>query len=249
MRNTCKFAVACVVTVVLLAAAGCGGNGEQGEEADTAAADGTSGGAGGTGNTESGENASLAGTSGTTPPGMPPATANPVVLIKTSMGDITVELDDDNAPLTVENFLRYAESGFYDKTVFHQVFKGAVIMGGMLNQDMTEKEAGPPVNNEAHNGLTNQRGTIAMARQHDVINSATCQFFINVKDNPNYDHRPGARVTYDNPQDYGYCVFGRVTPESMGVVDQIADVEVQDTAEFERTPVRTVLIESIRKVR
>jgi len=248
MRNTCKFAVACVAMAVLLAAAGCGGNGQQGENADTAAADAASG-AGGTGSTQSGENAASAGTGGATPAEMSPAPANPVVLINTSLGDITVELDADNAPLTVQNFLGYVESGFYDKTLFHQVFKGAVIMGGMFNQDMTEKQPGPPISNEAHNGLTNQRGTIAMARQHDVINSATCQFFINVKDNPNYDHRPGARANYDNPQDYGYCVFGRVTPDSMAVVDKIADVEVQDTADFERIPVTPVVIQSIRRVR
>jgi len=87
-----------------------------------------------------------------------------------------------------------------------------------------------------------------MARQSDVINSATCQFFINVKDNPNYDHKPEARQTYSNPEDYGYCVFGRVI-EGMDVVDRIASVKVHDTPEFERIPVQTVLIRSIRRIR
>jgi len=248
MRGTWELVVACAVVGVLLTAGGCSSGGEDGAAANTAAINGTSGtaaaGAGG-----SVETPPSGGPIGTLPPGQSPVPVRPVVLIETSMGDITVELDSEKAPATVGNFLDYVESGFYDQTIFHQVFKDAVILGGMFTSDLTQKPAGPPVTNEAHNGLKNVRGTIAMARDYNVIDSATCQFFINVKDNPNYDHKPGARESYANAEDYGYCVFGRVTEDSMPVVDRIAEVEVHDTADFERLPVQTVLIKSIRKIR
>jgi cyclophilin family peptidyl-prolyl cis-trans isomerase len=218
---------------------GCSSGGEEGEGGDAATSQGE--GAGGT-------KASLVGTQTSTPAGQPATPAQPTVLIETTMGDITVELDHEKAPRTVENFLEYVDNQFYDQTIFHQVFPGAVMLGGAFTQDMVAKDTNPPIYNEADNGLKNQRGTIAMFRDPGVINSATSQFFINAKDNPNYDHQPGAQATLDN-EEYGYCVFGRVTDESLSVVDQIANVDVQDTADLERKPVLTVLIKTIRKVR
>ena len=178
---------------------------------------------------------------------------NPTVVIKASIagvaaGNITIELDQENSPLTVNNFLEYVESGFYDRTIFHQVFPKAVILGGMFQADGSAKETRGSIRNEALNGLTNDRGTVAMARQWDVPDSATCQFFINVQDNPNYNHKPQSVDGYDMPEDYGYCVFGRVI-DGMMVVDQIADVQVHDTVDFERKPVEVVLIDSIQRIR
>lgn len=113
---------------------------------------------------------------------------NPTVLIKTSLGDITLELDAEKAPITVENFLEYVRSGFYDGTIFHRVIDGFMIQGGGMTPDMKEKKSGKSIKNEADNGLTNQRGTIAMARTQ-VVDSATSQFFINVADNDFLNHR------------------------------------------------------------
>ena len=141
-----------------------------------------------------------------------PALADSVqVLMKTNKGDITLELDRGRAPLSVENFLTYAESGHYNGTIFHRVIKDFMIQGGGFDQSMRQKATLPPIQNEAQNGLKNRRGTIAMARTSDV-NSATSQFFINVKDNVFLDH--GAR-------DFGYAVFGEVIA-GMEVVDSIA---------------------------
>jgi cyclophilin family peptidyl-prolyl cis-trans isomerase len=222
----------------MLSLAGCGSGDDGDSEAGSAATEGA------------GANPDSAGT----PSGDVAATPGaerlpPAIVIETEMGKITVELDYEKAPMTVENFLRYVSDGFYDGTVFHQVYPGAVILGGMFTPELVEKPAGAPVSNEAHNGLKNTRGTIAMARQYDVIDSATCQFFINVKDNPNFDHQPHARQDLSNAEDYGYCVFGRVSDESMPVIDQIANVAVHDQGEFEQTPVQTVLIKSVRKIR
>ncbi|NQT11249.1 MAG: peptidylprolyl isomerase [Planctomycetes bacterium] len=240
MQGTWKVVVACAVLGLFLGTVGCGSGGQEGEGGDNAAANTQ-------GEGDSGTDASLA-TATKTTPAEPAAPVRPVVLIETDMGSITVELDHEKAPRTVENFLEYVDSQFYDQTVFHQVFPGAVVLGGMLTAELAPKETNPAIDNEATNGLKNRRGTIAMFRDPGIINSATSQFFINAKDNPNYDHQPGARDTL-NSEDYGYCVFGQVTDESLSVVDQIANVEVKDTAELERTPVRTVMIKTIRKVR
>ena len=136
------------------------------------------------------------------------------VLMKTSMGEITLELDSDKAPKTVANFLGYVDEGFYDGTVFHRVISGFMIQGGGLGQDMEKKPTRDPVENEAKNGLKNVRGSIAMARTNDP-HSATAQFFINHKDNANLD--------YPSFDGWGYAVFGKVT-DGMDVVDAIAAV-------------------------
>jgi cyclophilin family peptidyl-prolyl cis-trans isomerase len=169
---------------------------------------------------------------------------HPVVAFETSLGEITVRLDAQKAPLTVANFLAYVGRGHYDGTIFHQVVKEypKLVIGGAFTKELTEKPTMTSVRNEAHSGLKNRRGTIAMARRPDWIDSATCHFFINVTDNEVLDH------TDRTLEGYGYCVFGEVI-EGMDVVDRIAALEVHDTEQFEQIPVETVAIQSVRVVR
>jgi len=159
---------------------------------------------------------------------------NPVVVIKTSKGDITVELFEKEAPITVKNFLRYVEDGFYAGTIFHRVIPGFMIQGGGFDADMNQKDTHAPIKNEAENRLENKRGTLAMARTQ-VVDSATSQFFINLKDNAFLNH------TRPTPQGFGYCVFGRVI-DGMDVVDQIAGVETGRKGPHENVPVEPVEI-------
>jgi cyclophilin family peptidyl-prolyl cis-trans isomerase len=158
-------------------------------------------------------------------------------VIATSMGDITVELFKDRAPVSVANFQQYAAGTFYDGTIFHRVVRGFVIQGGGLTVDMVEKATRAPILNEATNGLRNLRGTLAMARKR-AARSATSQFFINVADNIELDHR-GLR-----PDDYGYAVFGRVL-SGMDVVDRIASVRT-GRGDLDGVPVEPVIIKSVR---
>ena len=152
------------------------------------------------------------------------------VLMKTSAGDIELELDRSKAPLSVDNFLTYVESKHYDGTIFHRVIRDFMIQGGGFSADMRQKATLPPIKNEAENGLKNTRGSIAMART-SVIDSATSQFFINVKDNSFLDH--GAR-------DFGYAVFGKVV-KGMDVVDSIAT----SPTGARDIPRESILIESV----
>jgi len=148
--------------------------------------------------------------------GWPAQNSNPKVLIKTTKGDITVELYQAKAPITVNNFLTYVADKFYEGTIFHRVIPGFMIQGGGLTEEMHQKAARSAIKNEAGNGLKNLRGTLAMARTA-VVNSATCQFFINLVDNPDLNHS-------DNTDEgFGYCVFGKVI-DGMAVVDAIAQV-------------------------
>lgn len=142
--------------------------------------------------------------------------ANPRVLMETSAGNITLELDPEKAPKTVENFLAYVDAGQYNGTVFHRVIDGFMIQGGGFTEDMKQKPTRAPIPNEADNGLTNQRGTLAMARTADP-NSATAQFFINLVDNAALNHKS------KDARGWGYAVFGRVV-EGMDTVDKIAKV-------------------------
>lgn len=142
--------------------------------------------------------------------------ANPVVKLETSLGDIVIELDQQKAPNTVENFLGYVESGFYNGTIFHRVISNFMVQGGGFDTSHKKKNTRPPIKNEAKNGLSNVRGSIAMARTGDP-HSATAQFFINVVDNDMLDH------TAETAQGWGYAVFGKVT-EGMDVVDKIRAV-------------------------
>ena len=158
---------------------------------------------------------------------------NPMVILKTSKGDIKIELDQENAPITVENFLGYVNDGFYDNTIFHRVINNFMIQGGGISTDMQQKPTKEPIKNEARNGLKNDRGTIAMARTGEV-DSATAQFFINHVDNDFLNH--GVR-------DYGYAVFGRVV-EGMDVVDEIAVVKVGPGD----VPEEVIILESVTVV-
>ena len=160
------------------------------------------------------------------------------VTIKTSVGDIQLELNDEKAPITVENFKTIASSGYYEGTIFHRVINGFMIQGGGLTADMNNKssETGP-IQNEANNGLPNDRGTIAMARTMDP-HSATSQFFINHKDNAFLNH------TGETSQGWGYAVFGKVT-EGMEVVDKIADVPTGSSGAYQDVPEEVITIESV----
>jgi len=168
----------------------------------------------------------------------------PEVLIKTSLGDILVRLDAQKAPVTVDNFLvNYVDRGFYDNTIVHYVDKGFMIAAGGYTTELEPKETRAYIRNEADNEAENLRGTIAMARHPEHIDSATSQFYINLVDNPSLDHKSS-----ETADDYGYCVFGKVT-EGMDVVDRIAGVEVEDKGEFASTPVQPVTINSIQRSR
>ena len=159
---------------------------------------------------------------------------NPQVTIHTSKGDIRVELYPQQAPVSVENFLQYANDGFYEGTIFHRVISHFMIQGGGMTPDMARKATRDPIINEADNGLSNKRGTMSMARTNDV-NSATSQFFINVELNGALDH-----VSTDNSRTWGYAVFGRVV-DGMDVVDDIRFVETGPRD----VPVEVVMIESV----
>ena len=159
---------------------------------------------------------------------------NPVVLLETTSGDILIELYPDKAPKTVENFLQYVDSGFYKNTLFHRVIPGFMIQGGGYTARMEEKPTQAPVQNEANNGLANERGTIAMARTMEP-HSATAQFFINLVDNDFLNFRG------ESPQGWGYCVFGKVT-EGMDVVDKIAKVKTKSQGMHDDVPVDLVII-------
>ena len=160
------------------------------------------------------------------------------VTIKTSVGDIQLELNDEKAPITVENFKTIASSGYYEGTIFHRVINGFMIQGGGLTADMSNKSSGTgPIQNEANNGLPNNRGTIAMARTMDP-HSATSQFFINHKDNAFLNH------TGETSQGWGYAVFGMVS-EGMDVVDQIAEVATGSSGAYQDVPEDVITIESV----
>ena len=159
------------------------------------------------------------------------------VLMTTTVGPITLELDADSAPKTVENFLSYVSSGFYDGTIFHRVIDNFMIQGGGFDADMGQKATEAPIENEANNGLTNLRGTIAMARTQDP-HSATAQFFINVNDNDFLNH------TGENMQGWGYAVFGKVA-EGEDVLDKIRCVQTGSQAGHQDVPVEPIIIESI----
>jgi peptidyl-prolyl cis-trans isomerase A (cyclophilin A) len=165
---------------------------------------------------------------------------NPKVIMKTTKGDITIELYKDKAPITVKNFLSYVDEKYYDGTIFHRVIKGFMIQGGGLTPDFEEKPAQPPIKNEATNGLRNKRGTIAMART-EVLDSATCQFFINHKDNPGLDHRD------NTPTGFGYAVFGKVI-KGLDVVDVIANVKTMTRGGRADVPRETIKIISVSRM-
>jgi peptidyl-prolyl cis-trans isomerase B (cyclophilin B) len=169
---------------------------------------------------------------------------HPLVQFHTTMGDITVKLDAQHAPLTVDNFLGYVGEGYYDNTLLHQVYSKplAVVLGGGYDMFGKEKATHSPIRNEAHNGLKNRRGTIGMARRPDSIDSSTAQFFVNLSDNPDLDHKKS------DTAGYGYCVFGEVV-SGMDVCDQIGRVAVHDTPKIPSAPVEPVAIKWVHVMR
>ena len=160
-----------------------------------------------------------------------------MIRFETSHGAFTVELFPKEAPVTVENFLKYVDDGFFDGTIFHRIVPGFVIQGGGLTADFGNKKTRAPISNEAKNGLKNTRGSLSMARTSD-INSATSQFFVNLKDNAFLDH---------GPRDYGYAVFGRVT-EGLEVIDKIAAVTTGRRKGYTDAPLEDVVIVSARRL-
>ncbi len=161
----------------------------------------------------------------------------PSVIFTTSQGEFTIELCPDEAPISVENFLKYVDDGFYDGTVFHRVVPNFVIQGGGLTEEFAEKETRAPIKNEARNGLRNLRGTLSMARTN-AVDSATSQFFVNLKDNAFLDNSPG---------NFGYAVFGRVSA-GMDTIDKIAKVRTGRRKGYDDAPLETVKIASARRV-
>jgi cyclophilin family peptidyl-prolyl cis-trans isomerase len=160
-----------------------------------------------------------------------------MIRFETTLGDFTIEFFEKEAPLSVANFLHYIDDGFFDGTIFHRVVPGFVIQGGGFTEDMSQKKTHPFVKNEADNGLKNARGSLSMARTND-INSATSQFFVNLKDNEFLDHSRG---------NFGYAVFARVT-KGMDVIDNIAAVETGRRRGFDDVPVDAVIMTSVRRV-
>lgn len=247
MHSATRYAMAWSLTLAMIAAVGCGSDAEQGAETES--------------DPENQQPADPGdGTSALTPPerstgsGVPSRSSKPRVSIETSLGNITVELLErgkaDNtakADNTVTNFLDYVRAGHYDNTIFHEVMKDYVVIGGSFTTDLKEKKAGFVINNEARTGLSNVRGTIAMSRQPDDKRSATCQFFFNLTDNSGIlDHKesPTGETT---DQDYGYCAFGTVIA-GMEVIDAIGSEAVEARGDFEMIPVKTVLIQSMKEL-
>jgi peptidyl-prolyl cis-trans isomerase A (cyclophilin A) len=160
-----------------------------------------------------------------------------MIRFETTLGDFTIEFFEKEAPLSVANFLRYIDDGFFDGTIFHRVVPGFVIQGGGFTEDMSQKKTHAPVKNEADNGLKNARGSLSMARTND-INSATSQFFVNLKDNEFLDHSRG---------NFGYAVFARVT-EGMDVIDKIAAVETGRKRGFDDVPADAVIMKKVWRI-
>ncbi len=166
------------------------------------------------------------------------SSANPTAILHTSRGDIRLELFADRSPLSVENFIRYAEDGYYDGTIFHRVISHFMIQGGGFTEELEKKPTREPITNEANNGVSNQRGTIAMARTNDP-HSATSQFFINVQDNINLNH-----VAKSDSRSWGYTAFGQVT-EGMDVVDDIRFAQTSNRQGMGDVPNITIVIKSV----
>ena len=166
---------------------------------------------------------------------------NPQVMLETSMGAIKIELFKEKAPITVRNFLSYVKEGHYDGLVFHRVIKDFMVQGGGMNENLEVKKPKFAIKNEATNGLKNKRGTLAMARTA-VVDSATCQFFINTVDNAFLDHK-GKKL----PEEFGYCVFGQVI-DGIEVVDRIREVKTGNKNGHSDVPLEPVFINSARLI-
>lgn len=166
---------------------------------------------------------------------------NPRVRLTTNLGVIELELNAKQAPITVQNFMKYTDAGFYNGTIFHRVIPGFMIQGGGFEPGMKEKPTNPPIQNEASNGLKNTAGTIAMARMSDP-HSASAQFFINTVDNSGLDHRD------KSTSGWGYCVFGKVT-KGMDVVKKIEKVQTRNAGMFQDVPAKDVVIQKVEVIK
>ena len=187
----------------------------------------------------------VAATTGTPTPSAPslPKPIDPMVVLHTSQGDVTLKLFPENAPRTVENFLRgYAERGFYEQTIFHHVEPGQMIIAGGYTADLQRKPTRAPIYNESRNGLLNRRGTVAMIRDPEAPHSATSEFFINLADNPDFDFKAS-----DDDDMPGYCVFGEVV-SGMDVIDQIAQLPTASLGEFAKVPSPPVTIGGVERL-
>lgn len=162
---------------------------------------------------------------------------NPKIKIETTMGDITLELDAKNAPISTENFLSYAKEGFYDGTIFHRIIPNFMVQGGGMKPDMSEKETKATIKNEANNGLLNDRGTVAMARTNEP-HSASSQFFVNVKDNAFLNFKS------EDMQGWGYAVFGKVT-DGMDIVDKIVAMERGNMGYHQDVPTESIIMNKV----
>ncbi|APB80459.1 TPA: peptidyl-prolyl cis-trans isomerase [Pasteurella multocida] len=166
-----------------------------------------------------------------------------MITLHTNLGNIKIQLDHEKAPNTAKNFVNYCKSGFYDNTIFHRVIDGFMIQGGGMDEAMREKKTNAPIQNEANNGLSNKRGTIAMARTSDP-HSATAQFFINVADNTFLDHRSKELFGKKVVQEWGYAVFGEVV-EGMDVVDKIKGVKTGNKGFHQDVPQEAIVITAV----
>ena len=241
MHSALRYAMAWSLMLAMIAAVGCGSDSDKGAETDP-----------GSGNSPPA--ASGDGASASTPlqqaPGsrVPNPSSKPRVLIQTSLGSITVELEPEKAPNTVTNFLGYVRDKHYDNTIFHEVMKDYVVIGGSFTPDLQEKPAKLGIYNEARNGMNNVRGTIAMSRLPDNKNSATCQFFFNLADNSGLLDHKESQTDETADQDFGYCAFGTVI-EGMEVADAIGNAKVQARGDFEALPVENIVIKSMSEIR
>jgi len=169
--------------------------------------------------------------------------ADPLVVLHTTQGDITLQLFAEKAPRTVENFLRgYAERGFYDQTIFHHVERSRMLIAGGYTSELARKPTRAPIYNESRNGLSNRRGTIAMIRETDAPHSATSEFFVNLTDNPEFDFK-----TSEEDDVPGYCVFGEIVT-GMDVVDRIAQLPTAPRGDFPKLPSPSVSIVSVQRL-
>ena len=160
-----------------------------------------------------------------------------MITIHTNLGDIKLQLNAEKAPLTVANFMKYVDEGFFDGTIFHRVIDGFMIQGGGFNEDMSQKRCNEPVKNEANNGLSSRTGTVAMARTSDP-HSATAQFFINVNDNTFLDFKS------ETSQGWGYCVFGEIV-EGMDIIEKIKAVSTGNRGMHQDVPLEAIVIEKV----
>jgi len=236
MRPACwiRFKIFLAAASVMIAANGCG----KSSAGKTAADAGQTGSAG-----QAAETAAQSATATAKSTASQPKPVDPIVVLHTSQGDVTIKLFSEKAPRTVENFLRgYAERGFYEETIFHHVEPGQMIIAGGYTADLQRKPARAAIYNESKNKLSNRRGTIAMIHDADSPHSATSEFFINLSDNQDFDFKET-----DDSDVPGYCVFGEVV-KGMDVIDRIAALPTASLGDFAKVPSPPVMIAKVERL-